>query len=122
MVRHFRKRFGGGDADRDRNAGPLQHALPQFARMRLEAVLETAKAEKRLVDRIELELGRELFQHAHHARAHVAVKCVIARTHAQHAGIDALPHDMPRFAHGDAERLGFVGTRDHAPIVVGQHY
>ena len=48
-------------------------------------VLEAAEAEKGFVDRIEFELRREIGEHAHHARAHIAIERVIARAHAQDA-------------------------------------
>jgi hypothetical protein len=73
VVRHLGERFGRGDADRYRDACPLHHARPQLAGMRLQAMLEPVEAQKRLVDRIEFEIGGERGQHAHDARAHVAV-------------------------------------------------
>ena len=83
--------------------------------------LETAEAEKGLIDRVDFEIGREAGDGAHHPRAHIAIERVIARPHDHAVGIDALPADMPGLAHGDAERLGFIRARDHAAVIVRQH-
>jgi hypothetical protein len=47
---------------------------------------------------------------------------VVARTHAKHDFTNALAHDVPGFAHDDAEGFCFVGARDHATVFVGQHH
>src|SRR3954468_356207 len=54
-------------------------------------------------------------------RAHIAVERVIARPHNHALSIDALPADVPGFAHGDAERLGFIRASDHTSIIVRQY-
>jgi len=70
--------LGGGDADGNRDAGPLQHALSEHTRMRFKPLLEAGQAEKGFVDRIQFKVGREVAEDAHHARAHVAIERVIA--------------------------------------------
>ena len=82
---------------------------------------ETRHAEKRFVDRIDFEIGREVAQHLHYPRAHIAVERVIARPHDDAGGREAITMQVPRRAHIDAERLGFVAARDHAAVVVRQH-
>jgi hypothetical protein len=122
VVRHLGERFSHGDADRDRDTGPLQHALPQQACLRFKSGwFEVAETEESLVDRVELEIGCGLGKDTHHARAHVAIERVVARAHAQNILADALAHHMPRLAHYDAERFGLVRARDHAAVVVGEH-
>jgi hypothetical protein len=41
--------------------------------MRLEPMLEAGQAQKRLVDRVDFEIGREAGEDPHHARAHIAI-------------------------------------------------
>ena len=89
--------------------------------MAFETRAETAEAEKGFVDRIDFEIGREGAQHLHHPAAHIAVERVIARPHDDAGGLESLAMQMPRRAHGDAERLGFVAARDHAAVIVRQH-
>ena len=90
--------------------------------MGFEPVLEAAEAEERLVDRVDFELRREVGKRPHHPRAHVAVEGVVAGTDDDTLRVHARAADMPGLAHGDAERLGFVGAGDHAAVVVRQHH
>jgi hypothetical protein len=90
--------------------------------MAFEPLAEPLQAEKGFVDRVNFEIGRETAQHVHHPAAHIAVEGVIARPH-DHAGSrEPIFVQMPRRAHGDAKRLGFVAARDHATVVVRQHH
>ena len=47
----------------------------------LRAARRSRPAEKGFVDRIDFEIGREVAQHLHHPRAHIAIERVIARPH-----------------------------------------
>ena len=40
-----------------------------------------AESEERFIDRVDLKVRREAGEHPHHARAHVAIERIIARTH-----------------------------------------
>jgi len=113
------KRLGGGDADGNRDAGPLQHALPQRRPALLKLQLEAGQAEKGFVDRIQFKVGREVGEDAHHARAHIATERVVARAHARDLRAEPFPYHVPRLAHGDAERLGLIRAGDHTAVVVG---
>ena len=114
--------FGRCDADRYWYAGPSQYGGAQRQGMAFETRAETRHSEKCFVDRIDLEIGREVAQHLHHPGAHIAVERVVARTHNDAGGREAIAMQMPWRTHGDAERLGFVAARDHAAVIVGQHY
>jgi hypothetical protein len=90
--------------------------------MSLQPVLKTAKAQERLIDGIDFEVGREIRQRLHDAGADIAIEGVIARAHD-----DALPNEplfveVPRRAHLNAESLGLIAAGDHAAIVVGQDH
>ena len=115
------ERLGGRNADRDRNASPLPHRGAQRARVRFEARAKAFHAEEGFVDRVDFEIGCEVAQHLHHARAHIAIERVIARAHDDARFLELRAVQMPRCAHGDAERLRLVAAGDHAAVVVREH-
>ena len=114
--------FGRRDPDAYGDAGPLQHGRAQLTGVRLEAIFESGQAQERLVDAVDLKLGRKPCEGLHHAGAEIAIQGVVARSddHALLKKFHLL--EVPGVAHDDAEGLGLVRARDHAPVVVRQHH
>jgi hypothetical protein len=96
----------------------LHDARPQLAGMRLEAMFKAAETEESLVDGIEFKIRCEIGKYTHHACTQIAVEAVVTRAHMKIPLANTLAHDMPRFAHDDAEGFRLIGARDHAAVVV----
>ena len=73
------------------------------------------------IDAVDRHVGGEPFQHRDHAGRHVAVKRIVGRRDVDPLAAQESLHLVDRFAHRDAQVLGFLGPGDDAAVVVGQH-
>ena len=122
MIRQLRQGLGGADADGDRNAGMTPHGHLHVAGIVGQAApLETGKIQKRLVDAVALDLGREGGERVHDAAAHVAVEGVIRAQDLDAVTGQGLAVEVIGIAHLQAEGFGLVAAGDEAAIVVRQH-
>ena len=80
------------------------------------------EAEEGLVNRVHLQVRREVAQHAHHPGGEVAVEGVVGTAHLHAPALELGAAQVPGVAHLDPERLGLVAARDHAAVVIGQHH
>lgn len=66
--------------------------------------------QKCFVDRIHFKLRDEFVEAQHHTVGKVAVKRVIRRKYSDLMLFNQRPDLKNRYTHGNAQRLGFVGT------------
>ncbi len=65
-VGYLRQRLCLRDADRNGHAGPLLYGLPDSPAVIRQIVAEARKIQKRLIDRIHLDLGRKIAKCLHY--------------------------------------------------------
>ena len=113
--------LGRGHADGHRDGGQPPATGGEILGETVEVDVHAPQVEEGLVDGVDLDGGRRLAQDGLDPPRHVPVEGEIAGED-RHAIAFHQAFDLEkRVAHLDAERLGFVGTRHRAAVVVGQH-
>jgi hypothetical protein len=86
--------------------------------MCFEPSFEAGESKERFFNRVDLKVRREPREHPRDARAHIAIKRIIARPHHDARSAETRPAEMPGRTHFDPECFRFVRARDYRAIVV----
>lgn len=125
VVGQLGQRLGGTDTDADGHADPAQDVVPDglahVAHARPVAG-QAIQGEEALINGVDLQARAVLAQHVGDAVAHVRIEGVVGGQGHDAVLAGQVLHHEPGRGHLDAQRLGLVGARHGAAVIVGQHH
>lgn len=112
--------LGGADADAGRDADPLMDAPTDDACSAHQVAGNAAQIDEAFIDAVHLLRVAQACGQRHHAVAHVAIQRKVGRQGDEPGFFFQVADLVPRRAHLDAQRFGFVASRNRAAVVVSE--
>ena len=109
------------NANACRDADPLMNAPADDAGAPHQVTGNAAHIDEAFIDAVDLLRVAQACGQSHHAVAHVAIQREVGRQGDESGFFFQVPDLEPRCAHLDAQRFGFVASRNRAAVVVAQH-
>jgi len=86
-----------------------------------DSIFKTAEVQETFINRIDFHIWREVVIDLNDPPRNITVKRIVTGKHPDPVCFNLVSDQVQWLAHLNAERLGFVASRDRASVIVRQH-